>query len=325
MANSLLTPASVDSLDSGDAPRPPSGNAFSRAAARRRVAAAEVTRTRRLLLGNSKGLRISAFIVLALFVIAWLLPFLWAINTSLKTELQAQAVPLTWFPEGGLTLTQYETVLGHGSIVVWLGNTVVISLVVTVLTTLICAMAAYSFSFTRFRGQKFLFAATIALIAVPGQILVVPLFQEMLAIQAVDTFAGIILPQLIAPAMVFIFKRFFDQVPHELIDSARIDGAHHGRIFWSIVLPISRPITVAVAIFVFIGAWNNFMWPFIVTNVPALMTLPVGLATVKDAYGVVYAQGMASAMIAAVPLMIVFVFFQRHIVKAVATTGMGGM
>lgn len=103
-----------------------------------------------------------------------------------------------------------------------------------------------------------------------------------------------------------------------------MDGASEFRVFLSIVLPLSRPIVAAVAIFVFIGAWNNFMWPFIVTNDPDLMTLPVGLATVKDAFGIQYAQSMASALLAALPLIVVFLFFQRRIVDSVATTGLGG-
>jgi multiple sugar transport system permease protein len=140
----------------------------------------------------------------------------------------------------------------------------------------------------------------------------------------VDTYAAVVLPQVVAPMMVFILKRFFDGIPRELEDAARIDGASELRVFRSIVLPLSRPIVSAVAIFVFIGAWNNFMWPFVVTNDPDLMTLPVGLATVKDAYGIQYAQAMASALLAALPLIVMFLLFQRRIVNSVATTGLGG-
>jgi multiple sugar transport system permease protein len=124
--------------------------------------------------------------------------------------------------------------------------------------------------------------------------------------------------------MVLILKRFFDQIPVELEDAARVDGANRLRVFWSIVLPLSRPILAAVAIFVFIGAWNNFLWPFIVTTDADLMTLPVGLQTVKSAYGQQYAQNMASAILAALPLVVVFLFFQRQIIKGIATTGFGG-
>lgn len=159
---------------------------------------------------------------------------------------------------------------------------------------------------------------------VPPQLLIVPLFEQMTTFHLVDTYAAVILPQVVAPMMVFILKRFFDGIPRELEDAARIDGASELRVFRSIVLPLSRPIVSAVSIFVFIGAWNNFMWPFVVTNDPDLMTLPVGLATVKDAYGIQYAGSMASALLSAAPLIVMFLLFQRRIVNSVATTGLGG-
>jgi multiple sugar transport system permease protein len=281
-------------------------------------------RTRALVLGQSKVATTLAVIILVVMAASWLLPMLWAISTSFKTEAQAQATPLQWIPDGGFTLANYTTVLSRGEVMRWMGNTLLIAGAVTILTVALCALAGYGFARTRFRGRNLLFAGTIALIAIPGQILIVPLFRQMQAINAVDTYWGVILPQLVAPVMVYIFAKFFAEIPQELEDAARVDGAGHWRTFWSIVLPISRPIVSAVGIFVFIGAWNNFLWPFIVTNNPDLMTLPVGLSTVKNAYGTIYAQTMASAMIAAAPLIILFMLFQRQIVKAVATTGLGG-
>jgi multiple sugar transport system permease protein len=284
----------------------------------------ENRRTRSLVLGRNKVATVLAVLLLLVMAVTWLLPLLWAIDTSFKTEAQAQATPLQWFPDGGFTLENYRTVFERGEVPRWMANTLLIAGSVTILTVAVCALAGYGFARTRFRGKSVLFAATIALIAVPGQILIVPLFRQMEAIGAVDTYQGVILPQLVAPVMVYIFARFFAEVPQEIEDAARVDGAGHWRTFWSIVLPISRPIVSAVAIFVFIGAWNNFLWPFIVTNNPDLMTLPVGLSTVKNAYGTIYAQTMASAMIAALPLILLFMLFQRQIVKAVATTGLGG-
>ena len=256
--------------------------------------------------------------------LGWLLPLAWAVDTSFKTEVQAQSLPLRWLPDGGFTLENYRIVFSRGEVFTWMWNTLLVACLVTALTVVICALAGYAFSRTVFKGRRLLFAATIALIMVPGQILIVPLFKEMVLLRAVDTFAGIILPQTIAPMMVYIFKQYFDQVPQEIEDAARVDGAGNWRLFWNVILPISRPIVTAVAIFVFIGAWNNFMWPFIITNNPDLMTLPVGLSTVKNAYGVIYAQTMAAAVIAALPLTILFMLFQRQIIKAVATTGLGG-
>jgi multiple sugar transport system permease protein len=175
-----------------------------------------------------------------------------------------------------------------------------------------------------FSGRKTLLAIIVASILIPGQILIVPLFQLMLTLNIVDTYWGIILPQIVAAPMVFILKSFFDQIPKELEEAALMDGASRLRILWTIVLPLSRPILGAVSIFVFIGAWNNFLWPFIVTNDSNLMTLPVGLQTVVSAYGIQYAQGMAQAVLAALPLIIVFLFFQKQIIKGISTAGIAG-
>lgn len=307
----------VDTIDAPGA----TATGFRRAYTERRE---ENRRTRGLVLGRSKVATVLAVLLLVVMALTWLLPLLWAVDTSFKTEAQAQSVPLQWFPDGGFTLENYRTVFERGEVPRWMANTLLIAGSVTILTVAVCALAGYGFARTRFRGKNLLFAATIALIAVPGQILIVPLFRQMEALGFVDTYQGVILPQLVAPVMVYIFSKFFAEVPQEIEDAARVDGAGHWRTFWSIVLPISRPIVSAVAIFVFIGAWNNFLWPFIVTNNPDLMTLPVGLSTVKNAYGTIYAQTMASAVIAALPLILLFMLFQRQIVKAVATTGLGG-
>lgn len=283
----------------------------------------ENQRTSSLTLGTSRGLTIGAITVLVVIALMWLLPILWGVATSLKSEKDA-AGPALSAPAQGWNIDAYIQVLSQGDIPRWMFNSFFVAAAVTVLTVAISALAAYGFSRTEFRGRKWLFALTIAAIMVPGQILIVPLFQQMNTLRLTDTFAGIILPQIVAPMMVFIMKNFFDTIPKELEEAARIDGAGRMRIFLTIIVPLSKPILMAVSIFVFIGAWNNFLWPFIVTNNPDLLTLPVGLATVKNAYGVQYAQTMASAILAALPLLVVFALFQRQIVKGFATSGLGG-
>jgi multiple sugar transport system permease protein len=295
-------------------PAPPTG-----ATARPAGRAAPVGRTAR-----PRVPRAVALVVLALVAAAWLLPLAWALITSLKSEVDAAAVPVSWWPASGFTGEGFTTLFAAGDIVVWLGNSFLVSALVTAITVAVSAMAAYGLSRTDFPGRRALYAATIVAIVVPPQILIVPLFRQMLALGMVDTIAGIVLPQVVAPAMVFILKKFFDGIPRELEEAARIDGAGPWRTFVSIVLPLSRPILAAVSIFVFIGAWNNFLWPFIVTTDSDLMTLPVGLAVVKSPAGLLWAQTMAGAMVAALPLLVVFMLFQRQIVRGVATTGLGG-
>lgn len=254
----------------------------------------------------------------------WLLPFFWALDTSLKTETDATSLPVSWIPENGFTTAAYSSVISAGNLPLWMLNSLLVAVAVTVITVAISALAAYGLSRMKFRGRGWMLAVIVGSIMVPAQILIVPLFREMLALNLVDTLVAVILPQVVAPAMVYILKKFFDAIPIEIEEAARVDGAGPLRIFWQIVMPLSRSIIAAVSIFVFIGAWNNFLWPFIITNDPDLMTLPVGLQTVKSAYGLQYAQTMASAILAALPLLIVFMLFQRQIVKGVATTGLGG-
>ncbi len=268
--------------------------------------------------------RVVAFVILVLMAIGWLIPFLWAVDTALKTEEDAAAPNAGWIPANGFTLDSFRDVLAVGNVPIWAWNSLLTSVLITVITVAISALAAYAFARVDFAGRRWLYAVLIASIVVPGQVLIIPLYYEMLALRMVDTYWGLILPQVIAPAMVFILKKFFDQVPIELEDAARIDGAGRPRIFWSVVLPLSRPILASVAIFVFIGAWYNFLWPFLVVNDTALMTLPVGLQTVISAYGIVYSQVMAQAVLAALPLILVFLVFQRQIIKGVATSGFGG-
>ncbi|MFJ9552916.1 carbohydrate ABC transporter permease [Nocardiopsis sp. NPDC101807] len=263
------------------------------------------------------------YTVAALAALAWLLPLLWAIDTSLKPEGETTLLPVTWSISEP-TLEAYRLVLARGDLVRWAVNSTVITVIVTVLTLVLCVLAAYGFSRFDFRGRGWLFALVVGGILIPPQTLIVPQFVLMTQLGLVDTHWGVALPQVVAPVFVFILKRFFDAVPREYEDAARMDGAGPARILWSVVLPLSRPVLTAVGIFTFIGAWNNFLWPFIVTTDPEMMTLPVGLGTVAGQYGVQYAQIMASAVLGAVPLLLVFLLFQKNIVTGVAGAGIKG-
>ncbi|MFJ7999230.1 carbohydrate ABC transporter permease [Streptomyces sp. NPDC096310] len=276
-----------------------------------------------MLLGPGRLPRVLAGTALVVLATVWLLPLVWAVATSLQSEQDVSKPGLSPL-KGAFTLESYRQILERGNVTTWAFNSFLVAGLVTLITVVVSTLAAYGFARGTFRGRRVLLAVTVAAIMVPPQLLVVPLFEQMLLFNLVDTYAAVILPQVVAPMMVFILKRFFEGLPKDLEDAARIDGASEGRVFLSIVLPLSRPIVAAVAIFVFIGAWNNFMWPFIVTNDPGLMTLPVGLATVKDSFGILYAQSMASALLASLPLIVMFLLFQRRIIKSVATTGLGG-
>ncbi|MHA7177420.1 carbohydrate ABC transporter permease [Arthrobacter sp. Sr24] len=268
--------------------------------------------------------RILATVIVAILAVTWLVPFAWATITALKSETEAAATPITLVPASGFTLDAFKKVLQGGDIPQWTLNSLFTAAAITIITLAISTLAAYALSRIDFKGRKVMMTIIVASLIVPPPVLIIPLFYQMVSFRMIDTYWGIILPQVIAPAMVFVLKKFFDQIPRELEDAALVDGAGRIRIFWQVVLPLSRPILAAVAIFVFIGAWNNFLWPFIVTNESSMLTLPVGLQTIKSAYGIQYAQNMASALLAALPLIVVFLFFQRQIIKGISTTGLAG-
>lgn len=269
------------------------------------------------------GGRIALLVVALVLAAAWLVPLAWAVATSLKPEAETTSTPLEWIGSR-ITFDAYTKVWESGDLTRWMMNSAFISLMTTALTVLTCAMAAYGFTRTDFRGRKVLYGLVLAGIMVPPQVLIAPLFTEMVQLGLVDTYWGVILPQVAVPAMVFILVKFFEGVPRELEEAAFVDGAGRWRVFWTIVMPLSRPVLAAVAIFTFISTWNNFLWPFLVTTDPAGMTLPVGLVNVQSSFGVRYAQIMASLVIAGLPLLIVFMLFQRQIVRGIAHTGLAG-
>ena len=276
--------------------------------------------------GRRRRLRPGGALVIAVLVLAailWLVPFAWAIATSLKPDAETTETPVSW-TASTLTFDAYGSILDRGDIFRWYFNSALVSVVVTGLTVLLGSMAAFAFSRVAFRGKGVLYFLIAAGLIVPFQALIVPLFEEMDTLGLVDTYWAIILPQVASPIAVLVFKRFFDGIPRELEESALVDGASTWRIYWQIWMPLARPATAAVAIFTFVLTWNNFIWPFVVTTARSLQTIPVGLSTVNSFYGAQYAQIMALAILGALPLLIAFLLFQRQIVQGISNTGLKG-
>lgn len=264
-----------------------------------------------------------SFGTLLIFALIWLIPIAWAIDTALKPNAETARVPVTWLIENP-TLDSFRAVLEQGDMVNWLATSFITSSAIAFLTVLTASMAAYALSRMRFRGQKYVFVLILAGIMIPGQVLIVPQFREMELLGLLNTYWAVILPQVPAAIAVFIFKQFFDGIPRELEDAARTDGASPWLVYRRIIVPLSRPAIAAVSIFTFVWSWNNLLWPLLVLTNPDLMTVPVGLATVQGSYGIRYADIMASAVIGGLPLLAVFLLFQRHIVEGIAGTGLKG-
>ncbi|WP_406435633.1 carbohydrate ABC transporter permease [Streptomyces sp. NBC_00631] len=266
--------------------------------------------------------QIALTIVAAALSLVWIAPLFWALSTSLKTSTESVASP-HWIPDH-ITWDSWKGIFDAGNIPNWFVNSVVVSVCVTFIVLLVASLAGYGFARTEFRGKSVLLSLTMAGLMFSPAILGVPLFTTVQSLGMVDTYWGMILPQCAPAAMVYILYKFFQSLPKELEEAAFIDGAGRWRIFFTIVLPLSKPSLSAVGIFTFIASWNNFLWPYMVTNNPDLMTMPNGIATVQNAFGIIWPQLMAGGLIAGLPLIIMFVFFQSQIVRGVAHTGLAG-
>jgi multiple sugar transport system permease protein len=264
--------------------------------------------------------RICAGVLIA-FALIWLVPVLWALDTALKPN--EETTKTTWLIDNP-TFDAFGRVLRDTDILRWFGSSLAIALITTIGTVIAASMAAYALSRMRFRYRNVLFWLVLAGIMIPGQVLIVPQFREMDTFGLLNTFWAVSLPQIPTAVAVFIFKQFFDGLPHELEESARVDGAGYWRIYARIVMPLARPAVAAVAIFAFVMSWNDLLWPLLVLSNPDIMTIPVGLATVQGAFGIRYADTMASAILGAIPLVAVFLLFQRNIVEGIAGTGLKG-
>jgi multiple sugar transport system permease protein len=271
-------------------------------------------------LGWSVVATVSAVLLAAL----WTAPLLWALSTALRPEHETVSAVFHWLPQQW-TLAAFAKVLSAGSLPRWLFNSALVALLVTVITMAISLMAAYAFSQMRFRGRQLLFAAAMLAFLLPFEALLVPLFRMMNQLGLINSYAGVVLPQVVAPVVIYVFKQFFDQIPADFREAAVIDGASPWRVLWSVYLPLSGNIVWAMAIVTFIGAWNNFLWPFIIVTSSDMMTIPLGLTQTYDAFGVRYAQLMAAALLGAVPVALAYVAFQRRVTQGfLAASGLKG-
>ena len=273
---------------------------------------------------SGRTFNIVSMIVLIVFAILWLIPSLFALKTSLTSNstaaLGASSILSDWNP----TIASYASYFKAGDIWNWYIASGITSVITAVLTVFFASMMAFALSRLKFRGSNVVLLLIILGIMIPSQVLIVPIFQELNAMNLLNTYWSVIFPQVPAVIAVFIFKQFFDGLPAELEEAARIDGASRWRVYWSVVLPLSRPVLAAVVILTFVGVWNNLLLPLFVLSNPDLMTVPVGLATVQGSYGQRYADIQAGAMLAALPLIILYLIFQRQIVEGVTGSGLKG-
>jgi multiple sugar transport system permease protein len=274
---------------------------------------------------------LAGYAVLVAFAAIYLYPFLIQIATSFKTDSQAASTPLslvpnpldlgTWKRIFGLTGDSSVPILG------WLGNSVLITVVVTAGRVFFDSLAGYALSRMRFRGRGFLFAAVLAVMSVPGVALLIPKFLMVTYLGIYDTYAAMILPLLVDAAGVFIMKQFFDSVPVSVEEAARIDGAGLFRTFWSVVLPMARPALITLTILSFQGSWNEFTHFLVTTQSPEHKTLVTGLASLASGElgaGSQFPLKMGAALLTTIPVAILFFSFQRYFVRGANEGGVKG-
>lgn len=264
---------------------------------------------------GSRPERIVLTLVTLLAAAIWIFPLYWATITSFRSEQNVVT-------KSGLLLSEfnpvaYISVIANTKILTWYLNSIVTALAVTLIVVTFGMMCAYALSQLRFPGRRLLYGAVLASFMVPIQALVVSQFILMNSFGFINTWTGIILPQLIVPVVIIVFKQFFDAVPREMREAVVLDGGGEYTLLFKVYLPLNKGIAVALAIITFIQAWNNFLWPFLVTTTDDVMTIPVGITQVHDAFGVQYARLMAVALLGALPVVAAYLLFQRRVTDAV--------
>jgi multiple sugar transport system permease protein len=260
-------------------------------------------------------------IILFIGGMAMIFPFVWMVSSSLKN---AQDIYTLSLVPPNPTLDNYTTVLQDTSYVRWFANSLIIAGITTISVAFFDSLAGYTLAKFRFPGATVIFILILSTLMVPTEMLVIPWYVMSIEMGWTDSYWGIMFPGVISAFGVFLMRQFFMGVPNDLIDAARLDGFSEFRIFWSIALPLVKPAVAALCIFTFLGNWNAYIWPLIVVRSDEMRTLPVGIAFFSSESGSAFQLIMAAASLATIPVIIIFLIFQRHIIKGIALAGLKG-
>jgi len=271
-----------------------------------------------------KRSRLGQFWVYLAVTVALLLvitPFVWMVLGSFKSEGELRQVPPTWWPDAA-SLDNYTQLFARLDFATYFTNSVIVAVVVTAGNLLFCSMLGYALAMLNFPGKKALLLLVLATLMIPGVVTFVPLFVLVANAGLIDTLPGLILPFLAAPFGVFLMRQFISGLPPDLLDAGRVDGAGELRIFARIILPLCGPALATLGILTFLGSWNSFLWPLVVAQTENTYTLPVALALYSIGQNSTqYGLLLAGACVVVLPLLIVFLIFQRHVIEGIATTG----
>jgi multiple sugar transport system permease protein len=262
------------------------------------------------------------YIVLTAGLLVMIAPFVWMLVSSLKSESELRQAAATWLPADP-TLANYRELFDRLDFPRYFANSALVAILVTVGNLLICSATGYALAKLRFAGKGALFLLVLGNLMVPPAATFVPQFVLVSNLGLVNTYAGLVLPNIALAVNVFLMRQFILSIPDELLESARVDGAGEWRVYWQIVLPLCGPALATVGILTFLGSWNNFLWPLVVATTEDKYTLPVALALYsvgqnQTQYGLLLAGSTAIIL----PVLVIFGFLQRHFVRGIATTGL---
>ena len=275
-----------------------------------------------IFLRRNAGIAAAYFILIA-FAIVMIFPFLWMLMSSFKDVTQIFKMRL--FPTSP-TLDNYRYILfsAGSKFPQWFLNSAIVAICTTISVLFFDSLLGYTLSKFRFPGKKVIFLLIISTLMIPTEMLVIPWYSMIRAMKWGNTYWAIMFPGMISAFGVYLMRQFMSTIPDDLIDAARVDGQGELRIFLTVVLPLVSPALATLAIFNFIGNWNSFLWPLIAASKPRMFTLPVGLANFSGEAGSDWHYIMTGATVAMLPLVIIFLIFQKQIVKGIAMTGLKG-
>jgi multiple sugar transport system permease protein len=264
------------------------------------------------------------YLLLILGILLMVGPFLWMLLGSLKPQAEFLVTTPTFLPRAPTT-DNYERLFSQLDFPRFFFNSSVVAVAVTAGNVLFCPMLGYALAKLQWRGKGLIMGLVLATLMVPAGITLIPNFVLMANLGFVNTYPGLILPFLVGPFGVFLTRQFMYSIPDELLEAARIDGANEWRIFWQVVLPITVPVLATLGILTFLGSWNSFLYPLVMAQEPNMYTLPVALATFATGqYQADHGMLMAGSVVLVVPVLIIFILFQRWITEGIATTGLKG-
>jgi len=262
-----------------------------------------------------------AVLAVVLLAVIWIAPLLWVFAASFKPN-EALMVRTDHLLSPPFTLSNYQHLVGNSSVLRWLANSAIVALGQTALILVLSSLAGYGFARTSFPGKRWIYGLVLAGLAVPEQAILIPLHHLFSGLQLHNTYTALILPRLAVPFGVYLMTQYFKAIPRELEEAAMLDNASRPKIFLRVILPMSLPAQATLAIFSFLTAWNDYLWPLVSATRPDMYTLTLGLASSQTNFAQSEGIGflMAQAVFAGLPIFIVYLFFQKYIVAAVSGT-----